>query len=51
MVYFREKNDAYERGVKEQQTVCLVDEIDYLLTKDEDVVYNFFTWSLRAGSE
>lgn len=31
-------------------TVCLVDEIDFLLTKDENVIYNLFDWPLQVGS-
>ena len=30
--------------------ICLMDELDFLITKDEEVIYNFFTWSLRAGN-
>ena len=31
-------------------TVCLVDELDFLLTRDEEVVYNFFNWPLLQDS-
>ena len=30
-------------------TVLLLDEIDYLVTKDQTVLYNFFDWPLREG--
>ena len=29
-------------------TVLLLDEIDYLITKKETIVYNFFDWPLRG---
>ena len=29
-------------------TVLLLDEIDYLITKKETLVYNFFDWPLRG---
>eukprot|EP00978_Attheya_sp_CCMP212_P014153 scaffold35935_cov44-Attheya_sp.AAC.6 len=32
-------------------TVLLLDEIDYLLTKKQTVLYNFFDWPLRASTE
>jgi Cdc6-like AAA superfamily ATPase len=31
-------------------TVCLVDEMDYLMTRSEEVVYNFFNWPLLKGA-
>ncbi len=31
-------------------TVCLVDELDYLMTRSEEVVYNFFNWPMRTNS-
>lgn len=30
--------------------ICLVDEIDYLVTRDEEVVYNFLNWPKMPGS-
>ena len=30
--------------------VCLVDEMDFLITTDEGVVYNFFNWAMLPGS-
>ncbi len=36
--------DIHERPV----TVLLLDEIDYLVTKKETLVYNFFDWPLRG---
>ena len=36
-------------GVRERPvTVLLLDEIDYLITKKETLVYNFFDWPLRG---
>lgn len=32
-------------------TVCLVDEIDYLYTKSQNVVYDFFNWPLLLRSK
>ncbi len=31
-------------------TICLVDELDYLMTRNEEVVYNFFNWPLLPQS-
>ena len=30
--------------------ICLVDEMDYLVTRDEEVVYNFLNWPKMPGS-
>ena len=30
--------------------VCLVDELDYLMTRDDQVVYNFFNWPMVKDS-
>ena len=50
--FFRGRNLAYNRGDEKNKKhiVCLMDELDFLVTKDEEVVYNFFTWSLIAGN-
>ena len=37
-------SDVSERPV----TVLMLDEIDYLITKKETLVYNFFDWPLRG---
>ena len=34
----------------ETSTICLVDELDYLITHDENVVYNFLDWPLFENS-
>jgi len=48
--YF-EQAQFNERTAAERQTiVCLVDELDFLVTRDEEVVYNFFNWPLLKGS-
>lgn len=31
-------------------TVCLMDEIDFLMTRDENVIYSFFDWPLTRQS-
>ena len=31
-------------------TVCLVDEMDYLLSKDSTILYNFFSWPMQSQS-
>ena len=31
-------------------TVCLVDEMDYLLSKDSSILYNFFSWPMQRQS-
>lgn len=31
-------------------TVCMVDEMDFLLTKDENVIYSFFDWPIMDHS-
>ena len=50
--FFRQRSEAYDRGdvTDRKHIICLMDELDFLITKDEDVIYNFFTWSLRAGN-
>ena len=48
--YF-EQAQFNERTAAERKTVvCLVDELDFLVTRDEEVVYNFFNWPLLKGS-
>ena len=50
--FFRQRCEAYERNddPERKHIICLMDELDFLITKDEEVIYNFFTWSLRAGN-
>jgi len=53
-----EESDSDEEGDNEESkgnaiserpvTVLMLDEIDYLVTKKETLVYNFFDWPLRA---
>lgn len=40
----------YNKTADRKMIVCLVDELDYLVTRDEEVVYNFLNWPLWAGS-
>lgn len=45
---FLEKNNLNDAD--RQTIVCLVDEMDFLITTDENVVYNFFNWAMLPGS-
>eukprot|EP01038_Epipyxis_sp_PR26KG_P009320 gene9320-12556_t len=38
------------QAMNRKMTVCLVDEMDYLLTKDYNVLYNLFNWPLIENS-
>ncbi|KAL7576089.1 hypothetical protein ACA910_000870 [Epithemia clementina (nom. ined.)] len=44
----------FTRGEQGQEshsvTIVLLDEIDYLVTKNQSVLYNFFDWPMRAGN-
>ena len=31
-------------------TICLIDELDFLVTRDEEVLFNFFTWPIMKDS-
>jgi origin recognition complex subunit 1 len=31
-------------------TVCLVDEMDYLISRNFDVMYHFYSWPQHAGA-
>uniref|UniRef100_A0A7S1YP31 BAH domain-containing protein n=1 Tax=Ditylum brightwellii TaxID=49249 RepID=A0A7S1YP31_9STRA len=44
------KDDAYETVKKKPVTVLLLDEIDYLVTKKQTVLYNLFDWPMRAAT-
>ena len=52
--YFLSKDEDYEDYVdaidRKPVTVLLLDEIDYLVTEKETVLYSFFDWPLRAVS-
>ena len=52
--YFLSKDEDYEDYVdaidRNPVTVLLLDEIDYLVTEKETVLYSFFDWPLRAVS-
>lgn len=37
--------------LKLASSVVLMDELDQLVTKKQDVVYNFFNWPMLAGSK
>lgn len=48
--YFTNPKAAALEGRKEDVTVVLLDEIDYLVTEKQSVLYNFFDWPKRAAS-
>ena len=49
--YFQQRSDSFGRKTASRRTiVCLVDEMDFLITTDESVVYNFFNWAVMPGS-
>jgi hypothetical protein len=49
--HFQKRSDSYgKKNVKRETLVCLVDEMDFLITTDESVVYNFFNWAVMPGS-
>ena len=52
--YFLAEDEDYEDYVdaidRKPVTVLLLDEIDYLVTEKETVLYSFFDWPLRAVS-
>ena len=52
IAYFESDQNARSRkSVGERKVlVCLVDEIDFLTTRDEGIVYNFFNWPLNNNS-
>jgi origin recognition complex subunit 1 len=31
-------------------TICLIDELDFLVTRDEEILFNFFTWPIMTDS-
>lgn len=31
-------------------TICLIDEMDFLVTRDEEILFNFFTWPIMKDS-
>lgn len=39
-----------DKEVDLRSTVCLVDEMDYLLSKDSSILYNFFSWPMQSQS-
>ena len=41
---------SVDREVELPCTVCLVDEMDYLLSKDSSILYNFFSWPMQTQS-
>ena len=43
----KDKDSAAKMSEK-PVTVLMLDEIDYLVTRKETLVYNFFDWPLRA---
>ena len=51
--YFRQDGTIANKNSndKREHVVCLVDEIDFMVTKNEEVIYNFFSWSLSPGTK
>ena len=43
-------SEQQRAAADENMTVVLVDELDYLLTRDDSVVYNFFNWPMLPHS-
>ncbi|KAL7433937.1 hypothetical protein ACHAXM_003855 [Skeletonema potamos] len=43
-----QKDETNEDRLKKPITVLMLDEIDYLVTKKQTILYNFFDWPLRA---
>ena len=39
-----------QTGARERILVCLMDELDFLLTRDFRVIYNLFDWSMHERS-
>jgi hypothetical protein len=37
-------------GSRGAVTVCLVDELDYLMSRNHDVMYHFYSWPQHLGS-
>ena len=55
--FFQKQNEDFEQPKRagglmydRKTIVCLVDEMDFLITQDEGVVYNFFNWAMLPGS-
>ena len=44
------KRNADPSAPSRDPVVCLVDEVDFMLTKDENVIFNFLDWPLRSSS-
>ena len=42
----QEADFKHEKHIR-RPIACLIDELDFLITADEQVVYNFFDWSVR----
>ena len=49
--YFTSQEVDEEEDVRTPVTVLLLDEIDYIVTKKQTVLYNFFDWPLRSCSK
>jgi origin recognition complex subunit 1 len=52
LTYFGRGGDRVVAAEAAQRkvTVCILDELDFLLTKDFQVLYNFYSWPLEANS-
>jgi Cdc6-like AAA superfamily ATPase len=50
-LFFEEKETIVQHTSadtkKRKLLVCLMDELDYLLTRDFKVIYNFFNWPMQ----
>ena len=47
--FFAHQEEDLSRVAVRRPIACLIDELDFLITADEQVVYNFFSWSMRKG--
>lgn len=43
-------DDTEDAIDKSKVVVCLLDELDYLITRDFEVMYNFFNWPRIEGA-
>ena len=49
--YFDHLEHSNQQSSTRRMTVLLIDEIDYIQTKDEKVLYDFSNWPLKANSK
>lgn len=49
--FFSEREGEISSSTEKRPiTICLMDELDYLVTKDFNVIYNFFDWPMNPQS-